>query len=289
MTIGTCLCGAVRYEIQPPYQWMTHCHCSMCRKHHGSLYGTTVGVEKKNFRWLQGEDEIVHYRSSPTFERPFCRRCGSKVPETSGAMAICSAGNLADDLEAKPMAHIFVKSKSPMCEITDALRQFDEYPPGYGAAVDAPSRASAAGDALSGSCLCGAVAFEIDATPTKVVNCHCSRCRLTRGAPHATNVFAARDQLRWTRGEDQVQTFKVADARFFTTSFCATCGGLLPALFEKIGQYNVPVGSLDAPLAAKPGVHIYVGSKAPWFDITDALPQFEASPPRERIAEFFFG
>jgi len=72
MTNGSCLCGAVTYEVAGPYQWMTHCHCSMCRKHHGSLYGTTVGVEKKNFRWLQGEDAIVHYRSSPAFERPFC-------------------------------------------------------------------------------------------------------------------------------------------------------------------------------------------------------------------------
>lgn len=288
MTIGSCLCSAVRYEIAPPYQWMTHCHCSMCRKHHGSLYGTTVGVEKKNFRWLQGDDAIVHYRSSPTFERPFCRHCGSIVPETSTDRAICPAGNLADDLEAKPMAHIFVKSKSPMCEITDALRQFDEYPPGYGAAIDRPAREAETADAIGGSCLCGEVAYELDETPTRIVNCHCSRCRITRGAPHATNVFVNRDKLRWTRGGDQVRTYKLADAHMFVTSFCGSCGGLLPALFEKIGRYNLPIGSLDTPLAAKPGVHIHVGSKAPWFDITDTLPQFETMPPRERIAEFLF-
>jgi hypothetical protein len=70
MTIGACLCGAVRYEVSGPYQWMAHCHCSMCRKNYGSLFGTSVGVQPANFRWLQGEDAIVHYRSSSTFERP---------------------------------------------------------------------------------------------------------------------------------------------------------------------------------------------------------------------------
>src|SRR5215510_1674886 len=67
MTTGACLCGAVRYEISGPYKWMTHCHCSMCRKHHGSLYGTTVGVDPKNFRWIAGEEAITVYRSSDVF------------------------------------------------------------------------------------------------------------------------------------------------------------------------------------------------------------------------------
>jgi hypothetical protein len=53
-------------------------------------------------------------------------------------------------------------------------------------------------------------------------------------------------------------------------------------------MYIVPAGTLDTPLPIKPGVHIYTGSKAPWFAITDSLPQFEALPPRERFADFFF-
>ena len=101
-------------------------------------------------------------------------------------------------------------------------------------------------------------------------------------------MFVSKDKLRWTRGAELVRTYKVAEAAMFTTSFCAHCGSKLPALFERLGRYNVPVGSLDAVLPAKPAVHIYVGSKARWFDITDALPQFEAMPPRERLAEFFF-
>ena len=78
------------------------------------------------------------------------------------------------------------------------------------------------------------------------------------------------------------------DAQLFTTTFCATCGGLLPSLFEKIGRYNVPLGSLDTVLAAKPRLHIYAGSKAPWFDITDTLPQYDEMPPREQVRELMF-
>ena len=74
---GACLCGAITFEIAPPYRWFAHCHCSMCRKHSGSFHGTGVGVPRERFRWLSGEDQIAHYRATGAFERPFCRRCGS--------------------------------------------------------------------------------------------------------------------------------------------------------------------------------------------------------------------
>lgn len=290
MTAGSCLCGAVRYEVSGPYQWMAHCHCSMCRKHHGALYGTTVGVEPQNFRWLQGQVAIVHYRSSSAFERPFCGHCGSTVPDTSGKVFICPAGTFADDLEIKPRAHIFTASRSPMWEITDTLQQFNEYPPGLGDAMPAPAHAaeSAKADSVQGSCLCGAVAFEIDAVPQRLTNCHCSRCRRSRGAAHGTNCFVRMEHLRWTRGADKVRSYKLPDASLFTTGFCTDCGSLMPSAFETLRRYIVPAGSLDSPLAIKPGIHIYVGSKAAWFDITDTLPQFAAMPPREQIRELMF-
>lgn len=290
MTTGSCLCGAVRYEIAGPYKWMTHCHCSMCRKNHGSLFGTTVGVERTNFRWLQGEDAIVHYRSSESFERPFCRHCGSNLPDTSGDLAICPAGTLADDLDERPRAHIFVASKSPMCDINDELRTFDEYPPGYGNAVTAPAKPAVTPDTttLHGSCLCGAVAFEIDEQPRNLVNCHCTRCRQSRGAAYGTNFFVRIESLRWTRGEEKVRSYKVPHAQLFTTSFCSDCGSTLPAAFAPIKRYIVPAGVLDTPLALKPSIHIWVSSKAPWVDIRGDLPQFEAMPPLDRVKELMF-
>ena len=287
MTSGTCLCGVVRYEVSDPYQWMTHCHCSMCRKHHGTLYGTTVGAVKVNFRWLNGEQDIVHYRASSAFERPFCRHCGATVPDRSGDFVIIPAGTLTSEIDMKPRAHIFVASKSPMCEITDSLKQFDEYPPGYGASMQS-QLSSVSDETLTGSCLCGEVAYAIDEAPTKVVNCHCTRCQRSRGTAHATNVFVRQENLRWLRGAEKLASYKIPDAQLFTTTFCTACGSLLPALFEGIKRYNVPVGSLDRPLATKPGLHIHVAMRAPWFDITDSLPQFEEMPPRDQIKALMF-
>ena len=134
---GACLCGAVSFEVAPPYHWLAHCHCSMCRKHHGTLFGTGLGVERSRFRWLTGQHEIVHYRSTDSFERAFCRRCGSKVPGDSHLpdVVLVPAGTLEGDFGIRPRAHIFVGSKSPLYKINDALTQFEAYPPGVDLAV----------------------------------------------------------------------------------------------------------------------------------------------------------
>lgn len=293
MPTGSCLCGAVRYEISPPWKWMAHCHCSMCRKHTGALHDTGVGVPAAGFRWISGEDAIVRYKASQdaNFSRSFCRHCGSATPsmDDDGSQYVAPAGSLEGDFDCRPQAHIFIGSKSPSCTITDALPQFEAYPPGFDLpSVERPTPTLSPG-VIQGSCLCGEVAFELDEQPTRMGNCHCSRCRRSRGSAHGTNVFINMDKLRWTRGEGQVKTFRVPDARVFCTSFCGSCGALMPAPFEKIGKYLVPVGALDTPLDLKPSVHIHVGSKAPWFEITDDLPQYEAMPPKENIVDVLFG
>ena len=59
-----------------------HCHCSICRKAHGSPFVTFVGVEASDFRWLTGDEALVRYRATPdsVYERTFCPRCGSAGP-----------------------------------------------------------------------------------------------------------------------------------------------------------------------------------------------------------------
>jgi hypothetical protein len=259
----------------------------MCRKHHGTLYGTTLGASRQNFRWTSGEEAIVHYRASAAFERPFCTHCGSVVPDVNGDNVIVPAGTLTSEVDMKPIAHIFVASKSPMCEITDSLKQFDEYPPGYGTSMQLAT-SSVTSDAMTGSCLCGDVVYAIDTPPTNVVNCHCTRCQRSRGTAHSTNVFVRQEDLRWLRGADQLKTYKHPAAHVFCTTFCSRCGSLLPALFEPIKRYNVPVGTFDRPPSLKPSLHIYVSTRASWFDIGDTLPQFDEMPPREQIKALMF-
>jgi hypothetical protein len=284
MNQGSCLCGVVRYEMRGPNKWFTHCHCSMCRKHHGTLYGTSIGIEHRNFKWLQGEEDIVHYRSSPAFERPFCKHCGSVVPDTSGEVVVIPAGTVEGELDMQPRAHIFVASKSPMHEITDKLKQFDEYPPGYGTVLPTSDRQV---QGTQGSCLCGQVEFAIDELPTRIVQCHCSRCRKSRGTAHGANTFSNQAALRYIRGAQQVRDFRLPGAFMYATAFCQRCGSLLPTLFAPMKKYLVPVGALDTPFAVQARANIYVGSKAPWFAITDSCEQFAELPPRERFVEFF--
>src|SRR5688500_20197942 len=74
MLKGTCLCGAVRYEVRGPVSHVTHCHCAMCRKAHGASFGSYGRVERRDFVVLSGAADIASYRSSPHVHRSFCMR-----------------------------------------------------------------------------------------------------------------------------------------------------------------------------------------------------------------------
>ena len=93
---GRCLCGAVRYEVDGGIVAVVNCHCSMCRKHHGTPYATWVVVPSRQYRVTQGAASIVRYQSSPGLHRSFCSHCGSVVPETTpdSTHVAVPAGNL---------------------------------------------------------------------------------------------------------------------------------------------------------------------------------------------------
>jgi hypothetical protein len=281
MAEGACLCGAIRYAIDEPFSWMGHCHCSMCRKHHGSLFATFVGAPVGRFRWLTREAEIASYASSAQGRREFCTVCGSVAPVVLPQfdLAIAPAGNLSGDLGQKPDHHIFVGSKAPWYAITDQLRQYEAYPPGFPApAIERPAVAAKPGFVL-GSCLCGEVAFEIEGAPLRAYNCHCSRCRRGRSAAHATNYFYRIESFRWTRGEGNVAVYRVPEAKRFAVAFCRRCGGAVPRVSMELKGVIVPAGSFDSDPGMQPLAHIFVSSKAGWFDITDQLPQNPELPP----------
>lgn len=282
MTAGRCLCGAVRYEIDGPFGFMVNCHCSICRKAHGSQFVTFVAAPLAGFRWVSGEDHLTAYASSPKGQRTFCRTCGSAGPMLASdmGMVIAAAGSLEGDPGIRPQMHIFTGSKAPGYEITDSLPQHEEYPPEWGGEGLPREVAKARDGVTTGGCLCGAVAWEADGPPARMMNCHCSRCRLARGAAHATNAFYRLEQFRWVRGEDHVDSYKVPDAKFFAQAFCRTCGSPAPRLLDPFNRAMVAVGTADTDPGLQPSAHIFVASKAPWFEITDAIPQYEEMPPR---------
>lgn len=128
---------------------------------------------------------------------------------------------------------------------------------------------------IKGSCLCGEIRYELTREPVRAHNCHCRRCRKIRGSAFASNLFVPLDAIRYTQGEEFLQSYKLPEAERFTHVFCKVCGSSLPFKNEARGIVVVPMGSLDDDPAHPPDAHIFVGSMAPWFMITDSLPQYE--------------
>jgi hypothetical protein len=279
-------------------RWFAHCHCSLCRKHHGSLFSTGLGVARERLQWQGGIDDVVHYRSSAAFERPFCRHCGSTVPGvTQDANFLhVPAGLLRDDPGVRPRSHIFVASRSPLTTIADGLPQHETYPGATGLpAIDTAQRDRGTAG-IVGSCLCNAVAFGAAAVPRHVVNCHCSLCRRRTGAAFKSTLFAAAEDFRWLRGERKIRRYALpptlgsprrgAPGRH-DADFCRDCGSPVPTLLEEQGTVMLPAGAIDSVLPPLPAVHIHVASKAPWYEIVDDGAQFAELPPPEQFTRYF--
>jgi hypothetical protein len=135
MLTGHCLCGAVAYAIDGTLHEMHHCHCSMCRRAHGTAFSTFAGCAAADFRWTAGTERVRTYRSSDAVERTFCDACGSRLTFRFAPLPDrrwIAAGTLAGDPGIRPSAHIFVASRAAWAEITDDLPQFAEFPPADG-------------------------------------------------------------------------------------------------------------------------------------------------------------
>ena len=282
MTEGSCLCGALRYQIDGPFVDMLHCHCSMCRKHHGTPFATWVAAPASGFRWLGETSTLATYQSSERGHRDFCRVCGSVAPmvDPGTHLVIAPAGNLEGDPGIRPTKHMFVGSKAGWYQITDDLPQYEEYPPEFGMPSTPRPPVELKPGVSQGSCLCGDVAYEISTPPLRMYLCHCSRCRKGRSSAHCANVFFNAEGFHWTRGAEHVQDFPLPGAQYFGTAFCRRCGSKLPRVSVERNMAVVPAGSLDSDPGIAPAAHIFVGSKAPWFEITDELPRFSEMPPR---------
>lgn len=284
MTVhGSCLCSDIAWEVDGPLEFMHHCHCGRCRKLHGAAFNTAAMCDAARFRFTRGRERVARFESSPGVLRAFCERCGGVVPDDEApwqGKVFVHAGPLDDDPGTRALGHIFAGSKAPWVEIGDGLPAWDAYPPG----VDVPSLPDLParlpdGATPRGSCLCGAVTFVVEGAPLRAYNCHCSRCRKARAAAFASNLFVAADGLRLVQGTELLASYKVPEARFFTTVFCRRCGSKMPRVSPERGIAIVPLGSLDDDPGIRPQRHIFVGSKAPRYDITDDLPQDVAAAP----------
>ena len=129
---GGCLCGAVTFEISPPFQRMVHCHCSRCRKSSGTGHATNLVVSPEQLRWLSGEQHIKRFDlvTAASFGKWFCDQCGSPLPRLrrDGRRAVIPAGSLDSAPPISPTDHIFWASRAPWSCGSSGLPTHVEYP-----------------------------------------------------------------------------------------------------------------------------------------------------------------
>jgi len=130
---GSCLCGAVKFEINGPIKSIVYCHCSQCRKAQGSAFATNGIVKASEFKFFSGEEQLTGYESSPGQTRYFCKVCGSPIlskTESKTEEVRIRLGTIVSDIVERPEAHIFSTSKANWEEITGDLPQYQAYEPG---------------------------------------------------------------------------------------------------------------------------------------------------------------
>lgn len=129
---GRCLCGAVQFEIAPPYLGFWYCHCERCRLSTGAAHAATIFMKPEQFRWVAGKENITLFihKDADDYPRAFCKTCGSPVPRYArdGVRWVVQAGLLETDPGIKPSDNIFWPMRAPWYENPDPLPKHDQRP-----------------------------------------------------------------------------------------------------------------------------------------------------------------
>lgn len=131
---------------------------------------------------------------------------------------------------------------------------------------------------LRGSCLCGGVRYEVLGALHKPLYCHCSMCRKAHATAFRARAGVRSNEFHLLSGDDLLTYYESSPGNH--RGFCKVCGSPIVSRFDVAPEWlGLPLGALDDDPGVRPQMHVYVGSKAPWFTITDDLPQHAAKPP----------
>ncbi|WP_348646212.1 GFA family protein [Pseudohalocynthiibacter sp. F2068] len=119
---GRCLCGATRFEVDPPVQTCVNCHCESCRRQCSAPMTTYIGVLDTQWRWTSEAPKV--YKSSPGVERTFCENCGTPLSfrseKMSGVMHLYVAA-MDEPEKFEPTLHVAYEEKLPWLKLADNL------------------------------------------------------------------------------------------------------------------------------------------------------------------------
>ncbi len=252
MLHGSCLCGAVEFEITGPARDVVACHCSQCRSVSGHYWGASSAplsairlIRDGGLRWHQ---------SSAEARRGFCAVCGSTLfwePAGEARWSV-SPGAIDGPSGLATVKHIFTDDAG------------DYYAP------DAPPpMGQTHPDRLAAACLCGAASFTLPGPAGEVIACHCTQCRKTSGY-YSASFDADETAVEW-QGRDTVREYETRGGG--QRGFCAACGSSL--YFRSAdGDFSVEAGTVRGPTGGQLAAHIFVADKGDYYTLDDGLPQF---------------
>jgi len=248
---GSCLCGAVVFQVTPPLRNVVACHCTQCRKVSGHFWAAS-SVPMSGFTVTEDRG-LAWFRSSASALRGFCRDCGATLfwkPEGEDRMGF-SPGALDGPTGLVVDRHIFAEDAGDYYA--------PEGPPP--APTDAPPR-------LAASCLCGDVRFTLPRPAGGVTACHCTQCRKLSG--HYSASFDTDETLaEFPARETLAEYVSPAGGQ---RGFCTGCGSSL--YFRAAdGAFSVEAGVVDGPTGSTLAAHIFVADKGDYYALNDGLPQ----------------
>ncbi len=130
--------------------------------------------------------------------------------------------------------------------------------------------------AIDGGCLCGKVRYRVSGRLFGADHCHCSMCRRQHGAAFATYADFEPGEFAWISGADLVKIYEAPGGGGWC--FCSECGSTLAGTDD--GKVTaITLGTVEGDPGVRPEAHIFTGSRAPWHEIHDDLPQFDERPP----------
>ena len=132
---------------------------------------------------------------------------------------------------------------------------------------------------LEGGCFCGRVRYRITSPLASGRSCHCSRCRKAFSGAGSAYAEVAPGSFSWVTGESDLTRYESAAG--WGLAFCRHCGTTLCGVHQ--GRvHGVTLGSVDGDPGVRIGMHLFVGSKAPWDEIGGDAPQHDEFPPQPR-------
>ena len=135
---------------------------------------------------------------------------------------------------------------------------------------------------LTGSCMCGAVRFEISAPLAGALYCHCTRCQRRTGSAFSVSALTQPGSFALTRGADVVRTYRPDGGGGWLKSFCSACGSQLFTTHPDDPELvAVRMGALDEDPGVRPTAHQFVDYAPAWAPVPDdGLPRFPERMPR---------